>query len=142
MFGLTFERVIYITLHMFVCAYYSTYIKFLGGTLEKRGRNKGYTDRTHIIGQAIRLNTNCAPVMLCSNRLFRPWNMTSPSPLGIFIFPTSAVDQNTHIIPSHMCYTAPFVRCNDSDPWTPIWNLHVHSKNTQDFRSQPCNCSQ
>ena len=46
----------------------------MGGTHEKRGRNKGFTDATHIAGQAIRLNTNCVPVMLCSNRSFLPWN--------------------------------------------------------------------
>ena len=38
------------------------------------------------------------------------------------------------------CYTAPFVRCNESDPWTPLWNLHVHSKQTEKFRSVRCHC--
>ena len=38
------------------------------------------------------------------------------------------------------CYTAPFVRCNESDPWTPLWNLHVHSKQTEKFRSVRCQC--
>lgn len=24
--------------------------------------------------------------------------------------------------------------------WTPLWNLHVHSKHTADYRSIPCTC--
>lgn len=24
--------------------------------------------------------------------------------------------------------------------WTPLWNLHVHSKHTPDYRSVPCPC--
>lgn len=38
------------------------------------------------------------------------------------------------------CYTAPFVKCGESAIWTPLWNLHVHSKNTQDYKSVPCDC--
>ena len=38
------------------------------------------------------------------------------------------------------CYTAPFVRCGDSPIWTPLWNLHVHSKHTQDYKSVACPC--
>eukprot|EP00601_Ochromonadales_sp_CCMP2298_P021991 CAMPEP_0173303164 /NCGR_PEP_ID=MMETSP1143-20121109/18744_1 /TAXON_ID=483371 /ORGANISM="non described non described, Strain CCMP2298" /LENGTH=872 /DNA_ID=CAMNT_0014243857 /DNA_START=97 /DNA_END=2716 /DNA_ORIENTATION=+ len=38
------------------------------------------------------------------------------------------------------CYTAPFVRCSEQAPWTPLWNLHVHSKATPDYLSQRCPC--
>lgn len=38
------------------------------------------------------------------------------------------------------CYTAPFVRCGTQVHWTPLWNLHVHSKHTIDYRSKPCDC--
>jgi hypothetical protein len=47
------------------------------------------------------------------------------------------------------CYTAPFVRCGGYlnewmnftlSPYTPLWNLHVHSKHTEKFRSVPCEC--
>jgi hypothetical protein len=39
---------------------------------------------------------------------------------------------------SGRCYKSPFVRCGKQ--WTPLWNLHVHSKHTWDFRSELCDC--
>lgn len=38
------------------------------------------------------------------------------------------------------CFTAPFIRCNEKDPYTPIWNLHIHSKHTHVFKSETCDC--
>lgn len=37
------------------------------------------------------------------------------------------------------CYTAPYVRCTNST-WVPLWNLHVHSKKTHEFKSKKCEC--
>jgi hypothetical protein len=87
--------------------------QYLGGTHDRHGRNKRFTDPTHIIGQALRLNTACIPYMRCS----------------AFTIPLNG-----------SCYTAPMVRCNESLPWTPLWNLHVHSKHTRDFQSKACVC--
>ena len=51
---------------------------------------------------------------------------------------TSLQYYKTHL--DAVCYTAPFVRCSEDSPWTPLWNLHVHSKHTQDYKSVPCDC--
>lgn len=37
-------------------------------------------------------------------------------------------------------YTAPYARCSESDSWIPLWNLHVHSKHTSEFKSLLCSC--
>lgn len=42
--------------------------QYLEGTADTRGRNNGFRDPSHIAGQAISLNTNCTPVIICSNR--------------------------------------------------------------------------
>ena len=49
---------------------------------------------------------------------------------------------NTNLQPgfSNFCYTAPHVRCGNDTEYTIIWNLHVHSKNTKNFRSVRCDC--
>ena len=49
-----------------------------------------------------------------------------------------------------ICRTAPYVRCGVHDekwgvtygPWKKIFNLHVHSKHTSQFRSVPCKCGE
>ena len=38
------------------------------------------------------------------------------------------------------CWTAPFVRCKQTEPWVPLLNLHVHNKKTEMYSSRPCNC--
>ena len=45
-----------------------SYGQNLGGTNNKGGRNKGYKDATHVVGQAMRLN-NCVIKMLCGTVL-------------------------------------------------------------------------
>lgn len=38
--------------------------------------------------------------------------------------------------------TTPYVKCTNSDIVWPLYNLHVHSKQTHKFISQPCSCTQ
>lgn len=100
--------------------------QYLGGTARKGGRDKHFRDATHIIGQAIGTN-NCRPEMLCANS---SW------------FWPQVVDRIENA--STKCLTAPFVRCDEGrrgdDQWTPLWNIHVHSKHTTHFKSVPCEC--
>ena len=139
--------------------------QFLGGTHSGHGRDIGFNDKVHIVGQALRLNPSCVAVMMCSNvtlperdstldgaRAFVN-NSTTPAS-SVAVAPTSISHTNrnkstlvgrslltaTSTSGGGDCYTAPFVRCNESDSWTPIWNLHVHSKQTEKFRSVSCRC--
>lgn len=97
--------------------------QFLGGTHRKRGKDKGFTDPTHIGGIAIRVSP-CRPSMQCGN--ITEFDYVPGSQ------PTGAQAR---------CYTIPVVHCGDDRPPTPLWNLHVHSKHTEEFRSLPCQCS-
>ena len=100
--------------------------QYIGGTSNKRGRNKGFVDSSHIAGQGIIIG-KCIVQMLCGNQSYNQ--------------PQRDSGQYVH---SYSCYTAPFVRCgqegNETNPWTPLWNLHVHSKHTLDYRSTSCPC--
>ncbi len=124
--------------------------QYLGGTHYKKGRDKKFTDPSHVIGQAIRVNPSCVAEMLCANESYS-------ATFGPFI------DYSTHKSSSNdmsgvgdvrgikrgqteevekKCFTAPFARCglDNERVWTPLWNLHVHSKHTHNFRSLPCQC--
>jgi hypothetical protein len=52
-----------------------------------------------------------------------------------------------NITSTKICYTAPYIQCRQGrsnssiTPWTPLWNLHVHSKTTIKFKSLPCECN-
>ena len=96
----------------------------IGGTSRKKGRDKGFVDGSHIAGQAMIL-AKCAIHMMCGNQTVSPYAESTPN-----------IIQKT----PEGCYTAPFVRCGEESPWTPLWNLHVHSKHTQDYRSVACPC--
>jgi hypothetical protein len=100
--------------------------QYLGGTAKKNGRDKHFRDSTHIIGQAIGAS-NCKPEMICANST---------------LFWQQAYDKIDNS--STKCLTAPHVRCMEGNPgddiWTPLWNLHVHSKHTTHFKSTPCVC--
>ncbi len=118
--------------------------QFLGGTATKRGRDKGFSDASHVAGQAIRTSL-CRPHMLCIPKAdqmkfyeFHNFKASSDS--------AAAGDKGG-------CILAPHVRCGSlaevsssnvsylaQGDWAPLWNLHVHSKHTQDFMSRPCNC--
>lgn len=111
--------------------------QFIGGTSSKRGKDRYFTDATHIAGMAIRTHY-CRVYMMCGN-------MTE---FGYGV-PFSGTQQRGAVVPlpaneNARCYTAPFVRCGSEDhvlnPFHPLWNLHVHSKRTDDFKSVKCAC--
>jgi hypothetical protein len=58
---------------------------------------------------------------------------------------TAAVAARTNSRHAHFeCYTMPFARCegfNNRTSYVPLWNLHVHSKNTEAYKSKPCACN-
>ena len=136
---------------------------FLGNTHSKNGRDVGFKDSASIAGQALRTNPSCVAIMMCSNvtlperdlridgaRAFVNSSTTPASSAAVAPPSISHTNRNKSAGRSLLtatstsgggdCYTAPFVRCNESDPWTPIWNLHVHSKQTEKFRSVSCRC--
>jgi hypothetical protein len=118
--------------------------QYMGGTSDKKGRNSGFTDGTHVIGQAIRLNPSCQAKMVCGNAAFSAeFNLEIVKNYATEFHHKLAKDEQLLIrdmTPSMKCVTAPFVRCSENDTWVPLWNLHVHSKRTADFRSLPCIC--
>ena len=104
--------------------------QFIGGTSKSVGRNKQFTDATHIAGQAMR-TTNCRPSIECANS----------SLSSTYRSDVNANSASSSSFGSEMkCYTAMFVRCDNDHEWTLLWNLHVHSKQTGSFRSVPCPC--
>jgi hypothetical protein len=112
-----------------------SYGQSLGGTHKKHGRDKGFLDTSHIVGQS-RLLSNCIPVMLCMNvsrptRSQRLVNILEGSSGGGLLGGANTVNH---------CFTAPFVRCGVDLQYTPLVNLHVHSKNADHFASAPCQC--
>ena len=175
------------------------YVRAVGGTASKGGRDKRFTDASHVVGQAIRLNPSCELQMRCGNQTVAPYVFTpkggtpgmtqanshstnssnsdskgdggSSSGGGSSVIgssdshhtgnSSSGSNAGTVIHTAHgelltpmerlellwweehqetFCYTAPFVRCSEDEPWTPLWNLHVHSKHTQDYKSERCEC--
>eukprot|EP01038_Epipyxis_sp_PR26KG_P006234 gene6234-8589_t len=138
--------------------------QFIGGTATKKGRDKGFTDSTHISGQAIR-TANCIVQMLCGNQTevsINNRNRLNVSVSKVHDNNHSSITNDNSIISDHnhdvlahdhvqgsssnssligKCFTAPYVRCgDDGSAWTPLWNLHVHSKHTLNYRSAPCLC--
>jgi hypothetical protein len=114
--------------------------QYLGGTSSKKRKGEMFTDSTHIAGQARRIN-GCIPKMICSN-LTVTFPPTNESRISVSI--DSIITYGASSTPTTTCYTAPYVRCGltkaDLSPWTPLWNLHVHSKDTSDYKSQKCDC--
>lgn len=106
--------------------------RHIGGTHSRKGKDIGFTDASHISGQAIRMS-NCKISMECGNQ-------TSSSSRGATN--ESAISTVEVVSAAHGCHTAPFVRCGGDSHWTPLWNLHVHSKHTEKFRSLPYICQQ
>jgi hypothetical protein len=105
--------------------------QYLGGTAKKSGRNRRFTDPSHIIGYALRQHEVCIPQFMCaSKRELLNFNVA-----GILRGANSSDNDDA-------CVTAPFVKCDANSSWTPIINLHVHSKHTDDFKSSSCDCSQ
>ena len=140
----------------------ASYGQRLGGTNRRHGNDIGFTDGSHIVGQAITTN-KCIPVMLCSNVTtavalsIQPQTTTTT---GTSIATATAIVNTTVMTTvtqterndtgilgiegqtgySNFCYTAPYVRCGNDTNYTPIHNIHVHSKNLMKFRSVLCNC--
>jgi hypothetical protein len=102
--------------------------QYLGGTT-LFGYYRNFTDPMHIIGQAIRMNPGMAISWQCVNRTIPPLRRS-------FL---SSVAYKKSANPSS-CFTAPFVRFSSTSQWTPIINLHIHSKLTDEFRSVFCEC--
>ena len=103
--------------------------QYIGGNTIRPG--KIFVDNAHIIGQAIGVS-NCVVSMKCSD-----------ATLDI------RLNSNFHspnVTNTKLCYTEPHVQCRQGRsrgsiiPWTPLWNLHVHSKTTKKFKSHPCEC--
>ena len=104
--------------------------QFIGGTSKGGGKNKQFTDPTHIAGQAMR-TTSCRPSIECANSSLSSTYHSDIKTTGSS-FRTFGTEMK--------CYTAIFVRCDEDQEWTLLWNLHVHSKQTENFRSVPCPC--
>ena len=105
--------------------------QYIGGTSRKNGRDKGFIDTSHISGQAIILG-GCRVSVQCGNQTISPYGFVPPVELRKEIVNTSNSGPTG-------CYTAPFVQCQNST-WTPLWNLHVHSKHTSVYKSVACDC--
>lgn len=115
--------------------------QYIGGTHNRGGRNKRFIDHSHIVGQAIAVNrgidsTNFNISMLCSDLNFSETfdRMT----MGSIMTQSNASFE----VSAHQCVTAPFVRFGTSpiSKWVPLWNMHVHSKQTSLYVSQLCIC--
>lgn len=188
--------------------------QYMGGTSSKKGRDKGFTDASHVSGQAIRMS-RCRAQMICANISEFQYGFDDHAVSAqLFNFPKSdgAEEEKGHIGGggggggggnvhhsnhhgghhlrirhdtagaaadtkiqsdntirrrrlqeerssvqavssgdgnsnnnslfgmSGRCYSAPFVQCGDDLHWTPLWNLHVHSKHTMEFKSELCPC--
>ena len=119
--------------------------QYMGGTSSRPGFDLQFTDRSHVAGQAIRTN-KCIPFQICSNiSISFPIGIDSDQSLIGFKndvknnnpnFNNDSISRNN----SNYCYTAPYVRCGEDQFWTPLWNLHVHSKRTSSFKSEKCDC--
>ena len=123
-----------------------SYGQALGGTHRKRGRDKGFLDTSHIVGQS-KLLSNCIAEMLCMN-VSRPTRTQLLDGASVPIGTTSGtgggtgtigqIDSHSHGV--NHCFTAPFVRCGIDLQYTPLINLHIHSKNVDRFVSMRCPC--
>jgi len=105
--------------------------QYLGGTNAHSGRNKKFTDSSHIVGQAVTMN-HCVSEMRCGN---------VP---GLHYMHPISVDAGAKM----QCYLAPFVQCGDKlNPesawtlWHPLIQLHVHAKKMEDYVSYGKECA-
>lgn len=114
--------------------------QFLGGTSRRQGRDRGFIDPAHIAGQAMLLKT-CRVRMECDDWLhFQRSNRShSAAQRG-----GDADGPYAGLSTADACVTAPFVSCagDATAPLrrTPLYNLHVHAKRTEDYRPQRCVC--
>lgn len=116
--------------------------QFLGGTSRRQGRDRGFIDPAHVAGQAMLLKT-CRVRMECDDWLhFQRSNRSHSAALR-----GGDVDADgpyAGLSTADACVTAPFVSCagDATAPLrrTPLYNLHVHAKRTEDYRPRPCVC--
>lgn len=142
--------------------------QYIGGTSRKKGRDKGFVDSSHISGQSIK-HARCVVRMECGpanhtyirtpyveqlvvapvdeNSIHNNNSSSSSSIVDRSSSSSSSSNRNSPFPSSPLhsfatgCYTKPFVRCGDSNSTgTPLWNLHVHSKHTANYRSSWCEC--
>eukprot|EP01033_Poteriospumella_lacustris_P010355 gene10355-7360_t len=117
--------------------------QFIGGTSSKKGHDKFFTDPSHIAGQAIR-SQRCRVHWLCGNMTELGYGVADLSSLSKSSISTAVQALALQLGESTppRCYTAPFVRCGgEGSAFHPLWNLHVHSKHTPNYRSQACDCN-
>jgi hypothetical protein len=81
-----------------------SYGQNLGGTNNKGGRNKGYKDATHIVGQAMRLNS-CKVTMLCGTSRDLHVHSSPSSGAGAGAGAGASGERN------ETCYAAPYMKC-------------------------------
>ena len=88
--------------------------QFAGGTARKKGRDKGFVDGSHIIGQAI-TTSGCTVSMRCGNQTLlsaADWQAQQS-----LLFPANASNASQALpaeaatVLTDRCYTAPFARC-------------------------------
>jgi hypothetical protein len=111
--------------------------------------------QTHIAFEIV-WHYGCVPAMRCSH-LRLPWtafNTTTTLHAGgnasNHSSPTvgTSIGSDQQALPT-TCVTAPFVLCGNESinlavttrPHVPLWNLHVHSKHTRAYMSEPCDCA-
>ena len=120
--------------------------------------------QTHIAFEIV-WHYGCVPAMRCSH-LRLPWttfntttipraggtasNQSSPTAgAPAAVPPPSTGPDQQGPSPPTTCVTAPFVLCGNESinlavttrPHVPLWNLHVHSKHTRAYMSEPCDCA-
>lgn len=137
----------------------NSYGQFLGGTNNKGGRNKNYTDGTHVIGQSVFTN-DCEVSMQCGtipsfhkrekrrlyvNELVQRNEAFNASKVST----GSDNDEKEAKVKVVRCFVAPMVRCgtnekgNLQERYTPLLNLHVHFKGAMSKFASPlqsCSC--
>ena len=76
------------------------------------------------------------------------FSSSSPSSVSSMAPSLSALGGGSSSSTDSQCQTAPYMRCGVHDeawnvtygPWKRLFNLHVHSKHTGQFRTAPCPC--
>jgi hypothetical protein len=102
--------------------------QFLGGTERAPGFKLHFSDGSHIVGLALRMNPYVYEIDIrCSDI---EWSNTFSKHILDYV----------KAAPDYRCVTAPQVRIGVNSSWTPLWNVHVHSKLTDAFLSKPCKC--
>ena len=103
--------------------------QFIGGTSSKNGRDKGFTDGSHIAGIAIRI-AKCKPHMMCGNETMHAlpptkWQRGDAGSTGEGAAPATASGTSGGAL---KCYTAPFVKCGDIESEEQTDGTSMHSR--------------